>query len=407
MNATTSRTQRTELPAVLGGPRAFPDGLPLVRPAMGDTTALNNEIGRILRSGYLTNGPVVRSLEETVADRLGVPHVIAMASCTSGLALTLQALGVDGPVVLPSFTFSASAHAVHWAGGTARFAEVNEDSLTLDADAAEKALVDLGGTASAMTATHVYGTPCRTEELQAVADRAGVPLVYDAAHGLGSMRRGTPVGNFGVAEVFSLSPTKVVVAGEGGLVATRDGDLAQKLRYARDYGNPGDYDCLFPGLNARMSEVHAATALHSLALLDGHLVRRRALVRLFWDELGKVAGVRGPVLDQGDVSTYKDLTLVIDETAVGLSAEELGRAIAADGVDSRRYYHPPIHRQKAYRHLDAVDLPLTDRLSRSVLSPALWSHMSDEQVAGIASVVRRCLAHPEAVRHALTARASQ
>jgi dTDP-4-amino-4,6-dideoxygalactose transaminase len=395
--------QATVTSAILGGSPRFPDGLPLVRPAMGDTDPLAGEISRILRSGMLTNGPTVRRLEETVAQRLAVPHVVAVASCTSGLALTLQALDARGPVVLPSFTFSASAHAVHWAGGTPHFTEVAEDSLTLDPGAAERSLAELAGSAVAMTATHVYGTPCRAEELQRVADNAGVPLVYDAAHGLGSVHQGTPVGNFGVAEVFSLSPTKVVVAGEGGLVTTHDAQLAQRIRHARDYGNPGNYDCLFPGLNARMSEVHAATALHSLAMLDENLRRRHEMVRLFWSALGDVPGVRGPVLQDGDVSTYKDLTLVVDADVAGLTAEELGRAIAHDGVDSRRYYYPPIHRQQAYRHLPAAQLPVTDRLSTSVLSPPLWSHMSDDDVVAVAEVIGGCLACPEAIRRALTA----
>lgn len=389
----------TDLPAALGGTPAFDEKLPLVRPALGRTRSLARRHERILRSGVLTNGPTVRELEETVAARIGVPYVVGVSSCTSGLMLVLQAIGARGPVVLPSFTFSASAHAVAWAGGTPVFAEVSEDSLTLDPADAAAALDELGGRATAMTATHVYGTPCRTEALQALADAAAIPLVYDAAHGLGSMRQGTPVGGFGVAEIFSLSPTKVVVAGEGGLVATRDKELARTLRMGRDYGNPGDYDCRFVGLNARMSELHAATALHSLSLLDEALVRRHELVKLFWAELGEAPGVRGPVLDAGDVSTYKDLTLVVDEGVTGISAATLGTALAAEGVDSRHYYDPPIHRQRAYAHLTHRPLPLTERLSRSVLSPALWSHMTDDQVRRIAGAVRRILDHgPEVTR---------
>ena len=252
-----------------------------------------------------------------------------------------------------------------------------------------------------MTATHVYGTPCRTEALQQLADDASIPLVYDSAHGLGSVRQGTPVGGFGVAEVFSLSPTKVVVAGEGGLVATHDEELARTLRMGRDYGNPGTYDCQFAGLNARMSELHAATALHSLSLLDEALVRRHELVRLFWSELGNVPGVRGPVLDPGDISTYKDLTLVLDEAVTGVSAAVLGRALAAEGIDSRHYYDPPIHRQRAYAHLTHRPLPTTELLARSVISPALWSHMTDEQVTGIARAVRRNLDHASDITAAL------
>lgn len=392
--------------AAAGGAPLFAERLPLVRPTIEDSPALVQRYASILESGMLTNGPVVRELEETVADRLGVDHVVAVSSCTSGLALVLQALGARGDVILPSFTFSASAHAVMWAGGTPHFAEVSEDSLTLSADDLAARIDAAAGRVSAVTATHVYGTPCRTERLQEIADDAGVPLVYDAAHGLGSSRRGTPIGNFGSAEVFSLSPTKVVVAGEGGLVATRDPELARALRLGRDYGNPGNYDCQFAGLNARMSELHAATALHSLARLDERLVRRRELVRLFWNELVGVEGLRGPVLDDGDVSTYKDLTMVVDGEVAGLTAAELAFALAAEGIDSRHYYSPPIHRQRAYAHLPATDLPVTDRLAASVISPPLWSHMTDEQMTAIAVAVRRALHDADAVRDAIQDRTS-
>ncbi len=402
----TTLSTWSEQPAVLGGSPAFPERLPLVRPSLGDDRILQQRLGDVLASGILTNGPTVRALEETVAERLGVDHVVAVASCTSGLVLTLQAIGARGPVVLPSFTFSASAHAVVWAGGTPVFAEVREDSLTLDPEDAERALDSLPAPATAMTATHVYGTPCRTEELQALADSRGIPLLFDAAHGLGSVHQGTPVGNFGLAEVFSLSPTKVVVGGEGGLVATNDGDLAHSLRLGRDYGNPGDYNCVFPGLNARMSELHAATALHSLAQLDRHLERRRELVKLFWSALEGVQGLRGPVLAKGDVSTYKDVTLVVDADGFGLTAEQLGWALTAEGIDSRRYYYPPIHRQDAYRHLTHRDLPVTDRLAQQVISPPLWSHMRDDQVVGVAQAIRRIASQVPAVRSQLTARRS-
>lgn len=397
----TTLETSTARSAVRGGVPLFTERIPLVRPTIEDAPTLVSRYAAILDSGMLTNGPTVRELEETVAARLGVPHVVAVSSCTSGLALVLQAVGARGPVVLPSFTFSASAHAITWSGGTPVFAEVSEDSLTLSPDDLAATIDATGGQVTAISATHVYGTPCRTERLQAIADDAGVPLVYDAAHGLGSVRQGTPVGNFGIAEVFSLSPTKVVVAGEGGLVATHDPDLAAKLRLGRDYGNPGDYNCRFAGLNARMSELHAATALHSLAGLDVRLVRRRELVRLFWSLLDGVPGLRGPALADGDVSTYKDLTVVVDEDVAGLTAAELAFALAAEGVDSRHYYSPPIHRQQAYADLPARDLPLTDRLAASVVSPPLWSHMTDDQMTRIAAAFRRSLNDAEAVRTAL------
>jgi dTDP-4-amino-4,6-dideoxygalactose transaminase len=394
----------TSRPALLGGDPLFPEGLPLVRPALGDQAALRARIADVLASGWLTNGPTVRELEDVVAERLGVEHVVAVSSCTSGLALVLQALDATGSVVLPSFTFSASAHAVVWAGGQPLFADVSRSSLTLDPRDAAAALSEAEHP-TALTATHIYGTPCDAEELEQVASNAGVPLVFDAAHALGSVHSGRPVGGFGAAEVFSLSPTKVVVAGEGGLVATRDAELARQIRLGRDYGNPGNYNCEFPGLNARMSEIHAATALHSLSLLDGALERRRELVSAFWDQVEQAPGLRGPELSPGDVSTYKDLTLVLDESEAGLSATELGSALAAEGVDSRHYYSPPIHRQRAYAHLRHRDLPTTDELAASVISPPLWSHMTDEQLSRLATAVRRALSECGPIRAALRERA--
>ena len=388
----------SDLPAILGGPAAFPEGLPLVRPTLEDVPGLAARLESILASGQLTDGPTVKELESRLAERLEVPHVIAVASCTAGLMLVLQAIDATGRVVLPSFTFAASAHAVHWAGGTPVFAEVSPDSLTLDpADAAT--LVE---GAAAMTATHVYGTPCNVEALQKVADDAGIPLIYDAAHALGSRRGDRPIGGFGTAEVFSLSPTKVMVAGEGGIIATRDSGLADAVRIGRGYGNPGNYDCLFPGLNARMSELHAAVALSSLEHLDERIAHRNHLVQVFLRAAAGVPGLRTPVVADGDLSTYKDLTLILDRSAFGLDGAQLGVALKADGIDTRRYYYPPIHQQKAYAGLaESRSLPITEDIAERVLTVPLWSHMTEEDVTRIADAVARVHLHAGVVRDQL------
>lgn len=387
-------------PAVLGGPPAFPEGLPITRPHLPGVPAIAARLQAILESGRLTNGPTVAELEERVADLIGVSHVVGVASCTSGLMLVLQALDATGRVVMPSFTFSASAHAVVWAGGSPDFAEVDPATCTLDPGDAGP----LAEGATAMTATHVYGTPCATDALQAVADGAGIPLVYDAAHALGSRRAGVPIGRFGAAEVFSLSPTKVVVAGEGGLVATNDAGLAEACRLGRDYGNGGDYDCRFPGLNARMSELHAAVALASLEGLDERVAHRGALAARFAAGVAGVGGLGLAAVAPGDTSTFKDLTMIVDPEGFGLEAVQLTRALAADGIDSRRYYFPPTHLQKAYanRWAERRELPVTERLSTRVLSVPLWSHMTAEQIDGVADAVVRLHRSAAPVRRALS-----
>ncbi|PZS25545.1 MAG: DegT/DnrJ/EryC1/StrS family aminotransferase [Pseudonocardiales bacterium] len=386
------------LPAVLGGAPAFAEPLPLVRPTISDIPGLARRLEQILGSGMLTNGRVVRELEDAVAQRCDVEHVVAVANCTSGLMLTLLALGAAGRVVVPSFTFAASAHAIVWAGGEPSFAEVDRMTLTLDTgDAAS-----LADEANAITATHVHGAPCDVDGLTAVAESAGIPLVFDAAHALGSMRAGRPVGGFGTAEVFSMSPTKVAVAGEGGLVTTNNAELAHAIRLGRDYGNPGNYDCQFPGLSARMSELHAAVGLASLAGLDERIVHRNDLVTTFKDRAAGVPGMTYQQVRKEDVSTFKDLTLIIDPESFGLCANDLGRALAAEQIDSRRYYYPPVHRQQAYAHLPQHrKLPVTDEIADRVLTPPLYSHMTHAQIRAVADAVVAIHKHAPAVRDAL------
>ncbi len=385
-------------PAVLGGEPAFPERLPLVRPTIPAAPALARRLEAILESGMLTNGPTVRELESAVSERLGA-HAVAVSSCTAGLMLTYQALAVRSRVVLPSFTFSASAHAVLWAGGTVDFADVEAEQATLDPTGVGPLLDG----AAALSATHVYGSPCQVEASGSLAATAGVPVVYDAAHALGSTRGGVPIGRFGTAEVFSLSPTKVVVGGEGGIVTTTDASLAETLRIGRDYGNPGDYDTRFPGLNARLSELHAAVALASLAHLDEHLRARADLVDQYEAALAGVPGVRVVRPSAGDTSTFKDLTLVIEPDDFGMDAVDLQTALAAEGIDARRYYAPPIHAQQAYasRWATPRPLPVTDHLAARVLSPPLWSHMDAATATKVADAITAVHEHHESVASAL------
>jgi dTDP-4-amino-4,6-dideoxygalactose transaminase len=377
-------------PAVLGGAPAFGDGMPFFRPAKPAFERVAARMADSFETGMLTNGRNVRELEAAAAERLGVPHVVAVASCTAGLMLVTQALAKPGtPVVMPSFTFSATAHAAVWAGAVPRFAECDTASCQLDVDDAAGRLDG----ASMLVGTHVFGAPCRPEEVVALGRRAGIPVLFDAAHGFGALRRGQPLGGFGDAEVFSLSPTKVLIAGEGGLVATRDSSLAERIRLGVDYGNPGDYDTRFAGLNARMSELHAAVAVESLAELDAHLDIRRSLAARYTAALAGVPGIAPQAVDPDDLSTYKDYTVVVDETRFGLDRDALATALKAEGIDTRPYFWPPVHRQQAYADIVGAELPRTDWVSSRVISLPLWRDMPDGSVERIVEVVARIHDH--------------
>jgi FlaA1/EpsC-like NDP-sugar epimerase/dTDP-4-amino-4,6-dideoxygalactose transaminase len=382
---------RAHVPALLGGDPTFAPGLPFARPARPPLERVVRRLQPSYDRGMLTNGPLVADLERRIAERLGVAHVVALSSCTSGLMLVLQALtdGRSGPVVLPSFTFSASAHAIAWNGLTPRFVECLPDSFQIDP---AHAAASLDG-ASAILATHIFGAPCDPRRVEDIAREHGIPVVFDAAHALGALADGVPVGSFGTAEVFSLTPTKPLVAGEGGLVATNDSSLAETLRIGRDYGNPGDYDTRFAGLNARMSEFHAAMAIESLELLDNSLERRRYLASLYRGYLDDVPGIELQAFSSRDTSTFKDLTITVDADQFGLDRDGLALALLAEGVDTRKYFDPPVHRQRAYAHLDHSHLPVTDAVSSRVLSLPVFPDLHDEHVEQVAEIVRRTHTH--------------
>jgi FlaA1/EpsC-like NDP-sugar epimerase/dTDP-4-amino-4,6-dideoxygalactose transaminase len=389
---TTQRRERTaKRPALLGGEPAFTAGVPFARPARPPIETVVRRYAPSYERGILTNGPLVAELEERAANRVQARQVVAVSSCTAGLMLALQAAvdGRPGPVVLPSFTFSASGLAVLWNSRGVRF--VDCDPTTFQVDVAHVAEV-LDG-ASAILATHVYGAPCDPALAERVANSHGVPLVFDAAHAFGAVAGQRPVGSYGLAEVFSLTPTKVLVAGEGGLVATNDSGLADRLRIARDYANPGDYDSRFAGLNARMSEFHAATALSSLEILDRTLGRRRDIAMRYSKLLADIPGVRLQSVRSSDESTYKDFTIAIDPDDFGLTRAQLAYALRTEGVDTRTYFSPPLHLQHAFRDLDSPELPVTERVSSRVLSLPIYPDLDDITVERIAEIVHTAHLH--------------
>ncbi|ANZ40516.1 DegT/DnrJ/EryC1/StrS aminotransferase [Lentzea guizhouensis] len=387
-----------DLPAILGGVPVRSRELPITRATVSADARLHADLAEIVASGSLTNGRHVSAFEREAAAFLGVEHAVATSSCTSGLMLVLRCLGLRGEVVLPSFTFMASAHAVAWNGLAPVFVDIDPDTFTLDPAAVAAAM---GERTAAIMAVHTFGAPCDMEALSALASSRGVPLVADAAHGFGgAYPDSTMIGSKGLAEVFSLSPTKLLTAGEGGLVTTDDDELARELRIGREYANPGDYDSRFAGLSARLPEMSAALARHNLPHVPARVIRRRELAERYLKGLAGVGGVGFQRIPGRSRSTYKDFCVTIDEQAFGVDRDGLVKALHSENISTRTYFDPPVHRQRAYRS-DAV-LPRTDSLASRIVALPLSSHLDDESVDEVCSAIRRVHAHGPAVA-ALTA----
>lgn len=381
--------------------------VPFVRPDLPDVETLRPHFESIVASGQLTKGPYLRRLEEAVAAHLGVRHAVAVSSCTVGLVLVHKALlllsgrcpdagcelGRTRPlapgeeVVLPSFTFLAAPAALEWNGLRPRFVDVDEATTNVDVSLVAGAI---GPRTAAIAACHNFGNPCDVAGLSSLARAHGLPLVIDAAHGFGARKGGRPVGAGATAQVFSLSPTKLLVAGEGGIVATDCDCLAESVRVGREYGNDGSYDARFAGVNGRMPETCAATAWVGLGNLERIAAARRAIAAGYRRGLEGLAGIGFVHEAPGDESSHKDFSITIDPHRFGADRETVRAALDARGIDTRAYYDPPCHRQRAYAaaHAGLAALEVTDRLAARSLSLPIGRQVDGEVIARVCETIQ-------------------
>jgi dTDP-4-amino-4,6-dideoxygalactose transaminase len=324
-----------------------------------------------------------------VAERLEVKYCVAVSSCTSGLMMVLRALGLTGEVIVPSFTFFATGHALMWNDLRPVFADCDEQTWNVDPVDVERKICDR---TSAILAVHLYGNPCDVEELSRLACRRHVKLIFDAAHGFGSQHRGRPVGQFGDAEVFSLSPTKLLVAGEGGLVTTNDATIARMIRGMRNYGDLGAYDPEWLGMNARMSEFNAALALAGLPLVQAKVARRNWIAKKYTDLLSALPGLRFQHVSHEDVSTFKDYSIHVTSGIFGMSRDALAEALLAEEIETKKYFYPPLHMQKLYSRFHSAgvaDLGRTESITAGILSLPIYESLPEATVERVAGAVQR------------------
>jgi dTDP-4-amino-4,6-dideoxygalactose transaminase len=362
--------------------------IPITRPTLPDLHEIEPQIRSILKTGQLTNGRYVQQFESEFARKFDCKQAVAMSSCTDGLTWVLKYLPA-GEIVLPSFTFSATAHAAVLAGHHPVFSDCDPKTLNLDPIDAGKRIT---GKTRAILATYIYGNPPNIKALQQLARKHRVKLILDAAHAVGSRYRGTPAGNFGWAEVFSLTPTKQLCCGEGGMVTTGDTRLVKFLRMARNYGNPGNYNTKFVGSNIRLEEFNAILGLAGLSRIDEFIKLRNRLANLYRSELADVPGVRFPVVHPDDVCSFKDFTILLDSRKAPLSRFQLEERLRQENIETRRYFDPPVHRHTAYRRLvgsASGNLPHTDNAARQCLSLPMYSHLTAGEVRRIAGTILR------------------
>lgn len=374
--------------AIMGAPPLFAEPRHVTRPVAPDRASFDRLMDEVWESRRFTNdGPLVQMLEHRLSAFLDVPQCVLTSSAASALDLVMRAIGARGEVLLPSYTFISTAHSLHLAGLTPVFCDVTAD-MTLDPVDCARRITDK---TTAIVATHIWGKPCDIDGLQALCEDHGLALVFDAAHAFGSRYQGQRLGRFGRAEVFSLHATKAFHACEGGLITTMDPVLAQDLRQMRNFGLSGPDRVMRAGVNAKMSELHAAMGLCNLDAFEHTRAAARHVHDIYHHDLADIAGVHVIRNSDADDSSHHYVVAEVDSAQLGLTRDALYTILQAENILARRYFAPGGHRTLPHSQRPDVAglcLPVTERLCDSVLVLPGGAACAPEDARQIAKVIR-------------------
>ena len=378
--------------AIFGGTPTFENALHVGRPNIGDRQKFLERMDDILDKRWLTNGgQYVSEFERKMAELLEVEHCIATCNATIGLEIAIKALGLKGEVIVPSFTFIATAHVLQWLGITPVFADIDRHTHCLDPESVEQSITPQ---TTGIVGVHLWGRPCDIDSLSEIAERRGLKLLFDSAHAFACSYKGRMIGRFGNAEVFSFHATKFLNTLEGGAVATNDSALAQRVRLMRNFGF-SSYDKVDSiGTNGKMNEFCAATGLTNLESINDFIDTNRENYKLYGRELADIEGLTLVTYDDNEKCNYQYIVLEVDEARTVVTRDQLMKVLHSENILARRYFYPGGHLMEPYRStFPAPVLPETDRLSDRVLSLPTGTSISAADIKTICGIIRMVVAN--------------
>jgi dTDP-4-amino-4,6-dideoxygalactose transaminase len=373
--------------AINGAPPAFEQSLHVGRPNIGSREAFLQYAEDIFDRRWLSNnGPMVQELERRVADYHDVKHCVAMCNGTVALEIAIRALGLEGEVIVPSYTFIATAHALSWQAITPVFADIDPVTHCLDPDAVRSMITPR---TSGIIGVHLWGRGAPVEQLQTIADEYGLKLMFDAAHAFGCSHQGRMIGNFGACEVLSFHATKFFNTFEGGAVITNDDELAEKMRLMRNFGFSGFDNVIHSGTNGKMIEVAAAMGLVNLDAIGSVIEANRRNYQAYREGLSGLPGISLLPFDEAERNNYQYVVMEIGNDCP-VSRDLIIQALHAENILARKYFWPGCHNMKPYRELyphAGLLLPNTQQVADRVVVLPTGTTLSTEEVAIICSIL--------------------
>ena len=388
---------RIEDLAIFGGTPAFSEKLHVGRPNIGDRERLMARLNDMLDRRYFSNdGPLVREFEAKLAAYLGVKHCVAICNGTVALEILIRALGLKGEVIVPAFTFVATAHALKWQEIEPVFCDIDPSTHCLDPKAIEQAITPR---TTGIIGVHLWGRPCDVDALEKIASARKLELIYDAAHAFGASIGERMLGQFGRAEILSFHATKFFNSFEGGAIVTNDDQLAERCRLMRNFGFAGFDKVVYVGTNGKMTEPCAAMGLTSLESVDHFIDVNRRNYTLYREELGSLPGLKMVTYNRDNEHRYNYQYIVFELDAGICDRDLLQQVLCAENIVARRYFYPGVHRMAPYntakqRH----DLSNTENLSARVISLPTGTQVDAERIKTIADIVRFTIRNGAAVQ---------
>ncbi len=385
--------------AVFGGQPEFSGMLHVGRPNVGDKEKLFERINDIIEQRWLTNdGPFVRQFEESVAEFCDVKHCIAVCNGTLGLELLVRALELKGEVIVPAFTFIATAHVLQWHGITPVFCDIDPATHNIDPSGIEELITD---NTTGIIGVHLWGRPCDIPGLNEIAEKHSLKLIFDAAHAFGCALQGTPIGNFGEAEVISFHATKYVNAFEGGAVLTNNDELAEKLRLMRNFGFAGYDNVVGVGTNAKMPEIAAAMGITSLEAIEDFLAVNQSNYECYKENLRNIEGISIISYDSKNTYNYQYVVIEIDSDKFGITRDNLMKILHAENIFARRYFYPGCHKMEPYKTIYpnvGERLPVTEDIASRVLVLPTGTAVKRNDIEKICAVIRTVADNVDGIR---------
>lgn len=353
--------------------------IPVTRPFLPPLDEYMTLVEGIWSRGQLTNnGPLVQELEARLAEYFGVRHAFFVSNGTIAIQIAIKALDLTGEIITTPFSYVATSSSIAWEGCRPVFADVDPNTLTIDPAKVEQVV---GPQTRAILATHVYGIPCDTEALAAVARAHGLAVIYDAAHAFGTRYNGRALPAYGDISTLSFHATKLFHTVEGGAVLTEDDRIAARIAYMRNFGHNGQEEFFGVGINGKNSEMHAAMGLCMLPRIERLIAERAAIHRHYDTAFAGIAAISRPRLPAGTEYNHSYYPILLPSEAHLLAVRD---ALHANGITPRRYFFPSLNQLP---YVDQVTMPVAEDAARRVLCLPLYSGLAHDDVDRIAGII--------------------